>query len=239
MGFKAWGNANRAIDAALKRLYVWCREKEVPIMAHAENCIGAGCGYGELASPAYWKDLLDTNQYDKLRINLAHFGAFDEILRSGAVTSVMASCAKDKFSGPPSWEDIIGETIDQERRPNLFADLSYLSELVSNDDEALLRKIRTLLSHWLGRYDQGARHLMFGTDWSMMALERDYNAYVPRIKAELSLAGVSEEHQANIFWRNASRFLGLDRPGQARDRLVAYCRKRELSYGWLSDLAVA
>ena len=93
MGFKAWGNANPAIDAALKRLYVWCRDNDVPIMAHAENSIGAGCGYGNLASPAYWKKLLDTNQYDKLRINLAHFGAFDEILRPGAPTGVSSgSC---------------------------------------------------------------------------------------------------------------------------------------------------
>ncbi|MEI2297239.1 amidohydrolase family protein [Ensifer sp. MJa1] len=239
MGFKAWGNADPKIDAALKRLYVWCRDNEVPIMAHAENSIGAGCGYGNLASPAYWKRLLDTNQYDKLRINLAHFGAFDEILRPGAPTGVMVSCAEDKFSGPPTWEDIIGRTIDHGRRPNLFADLSYLSELVSSDDKTLHAKIRQLLDKWLDDYDPDARHLMFGTDWSMMALEKDYNAYVSRIAGELTLANVSDEHQQNIFWRNASRFLGLDRPGPARDRLTAYCNRRGLDSTWLGDLAIA
>ncbi|MCK3778049.1 amidohydrolase [Ensifer sesbaniae] len=239
MGFKAWGNANPAIDAALKRLYVWCRDNDVPIMAHAENSIGAGCGYGNLASPAYWKKLLDTNQYDKLRINLAHFGAFDEILRPGAPTGVMVSCPQDKFSGPPSWEEIIGRTIDHERRPNLFADLSYLSELVSSDDKTLHAEIRQLLDKWLAAYDPDARHLMFGTDWSMMALEKDYNAYVSRIAEQLTLASVSDEHQQNILWRNASRFLGLDRPGKTRDRLMAYCRKRGLDSTWLADLAIA
>ena len=239
MGFKAWGNADPAIDAALKRLYVWCRDNDVPIMAHAENSIGAGCGYGNLASPAYWKDLLDTNQYDKLRINLAHFGAFDEILRPGAPTSVMVSCPQDKFSGPPSWEEIIGRTIDHERRPNLFADLSYLSELVSSDDKTLHAEIRQLLDKWLAAYDPDARHLMFGTDWSMMALEKDYNAYVSRIAEQLTLASVSDEHQQNILWRNASRFLGLDRPGKTRDRLMAYCRKRGLDSAWLAELAFA
>ncbi|NRQ17875.1 amidohydrolase family protein [Ensifer sesbaniae] len=239
MGFKAWGNANPAIDAALKRLYVWCRDNDVPIMAHAENSIGAGCGYGNLASPAYWKKLLDTNQYDKLRINLAHFGAFDEILRPGAPTGVMVSCPQDKFSGPPSWEEIIGRTIDHERRPNLFADLSYLSELVSSDDKTLHAEIRQLLDKWLAAYDPDARHLMFGTDWSMMALEKDYNAYVSRIAEQLTLASVSDEHQQNILWRNASRFLCLDRPGKTRDRLMAYCRKRGLDSTWLADLAIA
>ncbi|HEV7319788.1 MAG TPA: amidohydrolase family protein [Ensifer sp.] len=239
MGFKAWGNADPAFDAALKRLYVWCRDNEVPIMAHAENSIGAGCGFGNLASPAYWKKLLDTNQYNALRINLAHFGAFDEVLRPGAPTGVMVSCAEDKFSGPPTWEDIIGMTIDHERRPNLFADLSYLSELVSDPDAELHEKIRALLDQWLQTYDKEARHLMFGTDWSMMALEKDYNAYVPRIVEELRLAKVGEEQQQNILWRNASRFLGLDRPGKTRDRLTAYCRKRNLDTTWLSRLTIA
>jgi len=239
MGFKAWGNADPAIDGALKRLYAWCRDNDVPIMAHAENSIGAGCGYGNLASPAYWKKLLDTNQYDKLRINLAHFGAFDEILRPGAPTGVMVSCAQDKFSGPPTWEEIIGRTIDHERRPNLFADLSYLSELVSSDDKNLHTKIRQLLDEWLDDYDPDARHLMFGTDWSMMALEKDYNAYVSRIVEQLTLASVSDEHQQNILWRNASRFLGLDRPGKTRDRLTAYCDKHGLGSAWLSELAIA
>lgn len=239
MGFKAWGNADPAIDAALKRLYVWCRDHDVPIMAHAENSIGAGCGYGNLASPAYWKDLLDTNQYDKLRINLAHFGAFDEVIRPGAPTGVMVSCAQDKFSGPPTWEDIIGRTIDHERRPNLFADLSYLSELVSSDDKNLHAEIRQLLDKWLDDYDPDARHLMFGTDWSMMALEKDYNAYVSRIAEQLTLASVSDEHQQNILWKNASRFLGIDRPGKTRDRLTAYCDRHGLGSAWLSELAIA
>ncbi|HEV7310101.1 amidohydrolase family protein [Ensifer sp.] len=239
MGFKAWGNANPAMDAALKRLYDWCQKHSVPIMAHAENSIGAGCGFGNLASPAYWKALLDTNRYNDLRINLAHFGAFDEVLRPGAPTGVMVNCAQDKFSGPPTWEDIIGTTIAHERRPDLFADLSYLSELVSDPDASLHEKIRVLLDQWLQTYDRDARHLMFGTDWSMMALEKDYNAYVPRIVDELRLAKISDEHQQNILWRNASRYLGLDRPGPTRDRLMAYCRKRNLDVTWLSQLTIA
>ncbi|CAN7664330.1 amidohydrolase family protein [Ensifer adhaerens] len=239
MGFKAWGNADPAIDAALKRLYDWCRDNSVPIMAHAENSIGAGCGYGNMASPAYWKKLLDTNRYNDLRINLAHFGAFDEVIRPGAPTGVMVSCAQDKFSGPPTWEDIIGKTIGHGRRPNLFADLSYLSELVTDNTPGLHEKIRALLDKWLRDYDPDARHLMFGTDWSMMALEKDYNAYVPRIAQQLKEANVSEEDQQNIFWKNASRYLGLDRPGPTRQRLATYCRKRGLDASWLSQLEIA
>lgn len=100
-------------------------------------------------------------------------------------------------------------------------------------------KIRALLDKWLRDYDPDARHLMFGTDWSMMALEKDYNAYVPRIAQQLKEANVSEEDQQNIFWKNASRYLGLDRPGPTRQRLATYCRKRGLDASWLSQLEIA
>lgn len=42
---------------------------------------------------------------------------------------------------------------------------------------------------------------MFGTDWSMMALEKNYNNYVPRIMEQLSAAKISPQHQENILWR--------------------------------------
>ncbi len=47
---------------------------------------------------------------------------------------------------------------------------------------------------------------MFGTDWSMMALEKNYNNYVPRMMEQLSAAKTSPQHQENILWRNAARY---------------------------------
>lgn len=45
MGFQASDNKG-PIETALRRLYDWCKDADVPIMAHAENSIGAGCGDG-------------------------------------------------------------------------------------------------------------------------------------------------------------------------------------------------
>ena len=47
------------------------------------------------------------------------------------------------------------------------------------------------LIHWLDKYDRNCRQLMFGTDWSMMALEKNYNNYVPRIMEQLSAAKIA------------------------------------------------
>ncbi|KSV68340.1 amidohydrolase family protein [Ensifer sp. ENS08] len=239
MGFMAIGNTRSGIDAALKRLYKWCCENDVPIMAHAENSLGARCGNGNLASPQHWRKLLKFDRYKNLRMNLAHFGGFDENRRQGEDTGVLVNCIQDKFSGPPSWEQIIGETIHDDRRLNLYADLSYLSELVSTTSTGLHYDIRKRLNAWLRAYDPDARHLMFGTDWSMMSRERNYNNYVPRMVDGLAQVGVSDDHRQNILWRNASRFLGLDRPGPTRDRITAYCKEYELGTDWLSALAIA
>ncbi|HEV7310102.1 amidohydrolase family protein [Ensifer sp.] len=239
MGFKAIGNeTERGIDTALRRLYDWCCQHDVPIMAHAENSLGARCGNGSLASPQHWRELLKCERYTNLRINLAHFGGFDEELREGEWTGVVVNCKKDKFSGPPSWEQIIGETIHDDHRLNLYADLSYLSELVSTTNADLHYEIRKRLNAWIQTYDTDARHLMFGTDWSMMSRERNYNNYVPRMVDGLAKADISDGLRQNIFWRNASRFLGLDRPGPTRDRIAAYCVKHELGVDWLADLAM-
>ncbi|NGO52957.1 amidohydrolase family protein [Allomesorhizobium camelthorni] len=238
MGFQASDNKG-PIETALRRLYDWCKDADVPIMAHAENSIGAGCGYGKKANPVFWRRLLSTNDYDNMRINLAHFGGFDEVMRPGEVASSQSSCEEDKFSGP-SWESIIGKTIDSDKRSNLFADLSYFSELVSPEvTETYRKEIRRQLGKWIRQYDRNAAHLMFGTDWSMMALETNYNNYIPRISEQLTLADVGPDQQQNIFWKNAARYLGLARRGQSRDRLAAYCRNCGLDSAWLSAFDTA
>ncbi|WP_327496639.1 amidohydrolase family protein [Ensifer sp.] len=238
MGFQATGNA-KPIEAALKKLYNWCCKHDVPIMAHTENSLGAHCGFGNFASPVHWRKLLNDRHYRDLRINLAHFGGFDESRRKGEPTGILVNCERDKFSGPPSWEKIIGKTIRDDHRANLYADLSYLSELVSTTSAGLHYDIRKRLNAWLNAYDPTARHLMFGTDWSMMSRERNYNNYVARMVDGLARAGVGEELRQNIFWRNASRFLGLDRPGPTRERIAAYCKTHELGTDWLSEIVIA
>ncbi|MCA1368416.1 hypothetical protein I6F15_13530 [Bradyrhizobium sp. BRP14] len=69
----------------------------------------------------------------------------------------------------------------------------------------------------------------------MIALEKNYNNYVPRIMEQLSAANIRPQHQENILWRNAARYLGLDRAGKTRDRLAACCRSRGLDSSWLRE----
>lgn len=245
MGFRAWRNEEltefpeRAPDdiqekltRALRALYDWCLAEEVPILAHAENSLGPTCGYGQRANPFWWRELMKVRGYENLRINLAHFGSFDEVLRASEPPK-RPDCPQDAFRGT-AWETIIGETIQYDRRPYLFADLSYLYELVSPKVSPVYRQaIREQLKAWINTYDRDVRHLLYGTDWTMIGQEPEHNNYLSRLDAELALTGLTPSERQNVFWRNAARYLGLGRGRRTRIRIENYCLERGIETGWL------
>lgn len=237
MGFRAFGNgglgfpdgAPGGIEAALRSLYAWCEANDVPIMAHAENSLGSNCGYGHRASPSWWRQALE--KFPNLRVNLAHFGGFDELRRQPPPSK---ECPADAF-GKDAWEYIIGETIAVDGREHLFADLGYLYELTSSQFDGRTRsEIRGYLKTFQARYDPDVRHLLYGTDWTMIAKELDHNDYMSRLGAQLTVAGYTPEQQQNIHWRNAARYLGLGKGDKTRARLRDYCMNRQIDTDWLS-----
>ncbi|CAI2933870.1 Putative metal-dependent hydrolase of the TIM-barrel fold protein [Aminobacter niigataensis] len=238
MGFQAFGNGEirfpkgapggMEMETALRRLYAWCESNDVPIMAHAENSLGSLCGYGHRASPSWWREAL--REFPKLRVNLAHFGSFDELRTQPAPKR----CSKDAF-GKDAWEFIVGKTISEDGREHLFADLGYLYELTSPQfDDRTRSEIRGYLKQFQSRYDPDVRHLLYGTDWTMIAKELDNNNYMYRLGAQLTAAGYTPEQQQNIYWRNAARYLGLGKTDKTRNRLRDYCLNRKIDADWLS-----
>ncbi|MER9526089.1 amidohydrolase [Mesorhizobium sp. M0292] len=227
------GASGERIERALMELYDWCAAEDVPIMAHAENSLGSVCGYGQRASPKWWRKLLAIPKYSRLRINLAHFGGFDEALDIGDNAPQGLRCEADEYSGPV-WEVIIGETIKDDGRDFLFADLAYLSELtIPGSQEEERPEIRLRLEAFRIAYDPDVRHLMYGTDWTMIAKELDNNNYLANLDSQLRLAGFTPDQLQNIYWRNAVRYLGLGRGEKTRGRLQRYCAKRKLPDAWL------
>lgn len=240
MGFRAIDNdglsspgrpAPKGIDKALRELYGWCETNDVAIMAHAENSLGSNCGYGHRASPRWWAEVLSL--YPKLRVNLAHFGSFDELINPGGFPSLPPRCAADAY-GKEAWETIIGKTIRDDAREYLFADLSYLYELTGPGKGDVKRAIIGYLGQFREDYDPEVRHLLYGTDWTMIAKEPDNENYMSRLAEQLSAAGFSPDQRQNIFWRNAARYLGLGRRGKAHDRLRSYCVNFGIDADWLS-----
>lgn len=213
----------KRLDQALDKLYAWCHQQDVAIMAHATDSNAGTQGAGKRASPRVWQPVL--RAYPGLRLNLAHFGGFDEV-----------------FSGMPvtdTWEWAVGELL-QENPAGLYADMSYLAEFLGDKTSKKDRaKIRQLLAQFVSEFDPGLRHLLYGSDWVMMGKEPDHKKYMLIQHNLLMHIGMNPQQQKNYFTNNAVNFLGLA-PGQKpRARLEDYYRRYGLDRERLKIVAGA
>lgn len=236
MGFRATGNTElepdafperaRAIprfaaklDTAMEELFIWCVSEDVPVMAHAAPTNQAGDYYALRADPKWWDAVLSKPKFRNLRLNLAHFGGFETAHTAEGI-------AVEK-----SWEWKIGAMIRDGRYPNLYADLSYLSEFLganstTREREALTGAMRTFVR----TFDPEVMHLMYGSDWIMLGREPEHGRMPEKMLRLVSDIGLSKAQSDRFFGGNALRFLGLSEPGRARDRLSDYYARHGLPF---------
>lgn len=232
MGFQATGNAaddamypapvveelnlpkNRlgpALDAAMIRAFDFCLSHDAPMLAHANNSIAAGKGYGRRADPWFWIRALQ--ERPGLRICLAHGGGF-----------CWASKAPGLPAGQTSWEWAIGHYIRQNPASHLYMDISYFSEVLETGSRT--GYITHQLKAWIHHCDPDVRHIIFGTDWIMLDKEPKSPFYGRMVMEFLTQAcGLTDAQLNRVMWQNAMRFLGLD-TGKTRERLLAFYKGR-------------
>lgn len=220
----------QVLDDVLAKLYGWCVDKNVPIMAHTRDSNEAGPGYGIRANPDLWNLVLQQPQFRTLRINMAHFGSFKAAFENGSLNP-------DALS--QTWEWKIGQMSVANPNAMIFADLSYFSEVL-DPKSPRRRQTLTAMRQFLKEFPHSDRLLLYGTDWSMIGHEPSFlttTASLPDLVADFLVeAGYSSPDQLeNIFFRNAARFLGLlphDRANGTRGRLEAFYNT-PANYAWL------
>lgn len=201
-----------AIDYELTRLYEWCLENDIPIKAHANNSLAAGHNTGPHAHPANWAELLSTDAFKNLRVNLAHFGGFEESKDLWADQGICDFTEKD-------WDETIAREIYMGR--GLYFDLGYWMELADSTDPyngCVKGKAQALFTAVPQMYDRA----LYGSDWSMIGKELGHRAYLENIGTELAQPRFDERKWKNIMGLNALTYLGLDRPGKQFDRLMQF-----------------
>lgn len=211
------------LDDALARLYALCVSKGAPIIAHAANSNAAGAGYGGRADPAYWVDVFET--YPDLRVCLSHSGSFWD----KSITPVGPNRPAN------SWEWVAGEYIQNFRtlNPNqeapIFLDLSYFSEILS-DDAATKAVYAEYLKAFVSKFDPECRHILFGSDWSMLAREKRQGSFTTYLASFLKVdCGFNDQQLNRIFIENALDFLGLREGATARLRLTEFYVRHDLN----------
>ena len=194
------------LDAALEKLYAWAEQDQVPVMAHATNSNGAGPDYAQRAHPNHWIKVL--TRHPALRLNLAHFGGFDE------------------RSEPLNWETTIGQNL--QAFPNLYADLAFLSEALPATDAATRLHVAASIEKFARKYDTDKRRLLYGSDWIMLGRESDHGRYFSEVQNLMAQAGFGPADWKHITRDNAIAFLGLSSGSATRMRLEGWYQRTKL-----------
>ncbi|WP_457301555.1 amidohydrolase family protein, partial [Phyllobacterium sp. P5_D12] len=204
------GNLSTLLDGVLDEFYALCVDLDAPILTHAYASNAANKDYGMRADPAFWSPVFQKHR--KLRGCLGHFGSFD----------LISASAHSQTLPEASWEWTFGRDIVRLPNNRIFADMSYFSEVLTlktAERDALAATFR----RWVETFDPGIERLVFGTDWLMLGKERDFGNYIPEVDYFLQHdCGVSAEGRRRFFFENAINFLGLERGGGTRKRVLSF-----------------
>jgi hypothetical protein len=198
----------------------------------------------ERASPEHWIKLLTSTgpegeSYANLRFNFAHAGG---IWCLGAVRSQgeYDNTLRDELSSiceftsswteGPTWFHRIANFIgsNPDRYPNVYADIADWSAPVTDPGQAELAARE--LVRLVARYPVLRYRLLYGSDWLCMGTRMRYLVYFTKMQQVLAKAlGENEETKAqageilaDIFGRNAVRYLGLTQGKKTRERLETF-----------------
>ena len=219
------------LDAALIKLYTWCSANNVPIMAHTSHSFGPSSDYENRADPIFWANVLKQDAFPRLRINLAHFGHFNNAVQQVHPQNYVDKC----------WEWTTGHILTTSA--DAYADISSLGEILKTGPS---RKIVECMKAFKEHFPDSDQRLLYGTDWSMIAQEERF----PKLFSSrpfpdvmiffLRAVGYNDVQVEGIMFRNAARFLGLgkderDRFGEksTRGRLEKFYAAHNLPADWM------
>ncbi|WP_374244572.1 amidohydrolase family protein [Zoogloea sp.] len=211
------GDFGKRLDGAMRRLFIWCRDNDVPVMAHANHSNGPYEEFKDLAGPEYWQQAIDA--FPGLKVSFGHFGDTDSEDHDGerakAYLRLMTSAHGSK-----------GE--------NVYADASYFAGVLTNPV-----KMAEVLADLYTDSERRVltERLMYGTDWTMLLPQKNVERYlqefmgVMRRVEQSSLTGVTPRGASlsdAFFGDNAVSYLGLSRNKRTRARLEAFYDRHQL-----------
>jgi predicted TIM-barrel fold metal-dependent hydrolase len=224
----------RKLDAALSRLYAWCGANNVPIMAHTSHSFGPNADYEDRADPAFWGEVLKQRAFPRLRINMAHFGHFNNAVSYGRPASHLEKC----------WEWTVGKIITSSAGGYAYADISSLGEILK---VGASKKVLECMKAFKDRFPGSEERLLYGTDWSMIGQEERFpRLFSPKPFPDIMVlflraVGYDDAQIDGIMFKNAARFLGLSREerekfgeNSTRGRLERFYAAHGLSKDWMT-----
>lgn len=222
-GVGAW------LDWAMDSLLDWCVREQVAVMAHCAPTNTSRDAYKPLAGPAQWERALRRSPARRtLRLNLGHFGGIWDFAAVDALPADASAAERRQASEDQetarAWATACVELMRE--FPNVYADIGYFAQAMARGEAGTKAQEETnrFLAPLMALH-QGLlrRRLMYGSDWSMMGREANAATY-PRDAIRCLAPLFPGQAEDDLRWRNAARFLGLERGGGLRARLDALYR---------------
>lgn len=232
------------LDDVLRELYTWCLENDLPVMAHTDLSNGRNEKFNHFAEAGHWAAL--RADFGRLRVNFGHLGGFEDT--SPEDWNVSAA-------PPPSnrnARDLVALMSKDSSAAGgrFFGDSAYTQKVLS-DRAGLLNLYKAALSWKAPGQPRPVLpdRMMYGSDWSLLMLEKDMQAYLAdfvwmyeQLDQSPLPPGESTETLSNKFFgENALDYLGL-RDGRTRQRLTDFYAARGMTFGhrgqpaWMSKI---
>ncbi|MGW8392561.1 amidohydrolase family protein [Pseudoduganella sp. HUAS MS19] len=192
----------RRLDAALRSLYRYCVDNDVPIMAHTALSNGPSKEFEGLAGAKYWARVLQ--EFPALRVNFGHFGD------TGFGGSEAGSYARAK--------EFAGLMQAQGPGSKAYADSGYFMEAVEHKD-GLRQALAQLMRETADKGSASlANRFMYGTDWEMTIAHGHIETYLKDFQDVVE----SGQLARRFFGENAAGFAGLRAGARTRLRLQKF-----------------
>lgn len=225
-------NFGRKLDDALRDMYQFCSDNDVPILTHCSHseypylykCGGSvdnTVDLGLRAAPAGhwggWERVLQ--EYPKLRINIGHGGGLWDLAKN-----------PDHPPTAPLWTPKVFDLIA--KYENAYADISDFSSIYDQDqasDTYILQRVK----EFLDQAPNSRNKIMYGTDWEMLSITLGAEAYYPQMRKLIALElDLNAQQTSGFFGANAAKLVGLsakngDKP-KTRQRLEAFYDEHRL-----------
>jgi hypothetical protein len=227
MGFAPFGNSglmpapnewprdtgfSQRMDDALAAVWGWASAANhmVPVLSHCGPSNYPYPDFQNMGKPMNWSVALA--KFSNLRVCFGHSGG------------------QDQLDLPQGWPDEFAKLESQ--YVGAYSDLSYFSWILTNKDR---NKIQSGLEKVLTNHPSAAKRLMYGSDWTMLALESNAKHYEEDMELTLKdppLAKTTDD----VLSANAIDFLGLHKGDPTRTRLEGFYSKKGVTAHWLQGV---
>jgi predicted TIM-barrel fold metal-dependent hydrolase len=227
MGFQPIGNEDPEIEQRVSDFLLRCAKDNVPIVTHCTpNGFQFQDGDGLKAHPIHWKNRLEQNGYEHLKVSFCHSGGGNQT-NQGLTSPGWYASNKDEWDETDNFAKIVVELCCNYE--NVYCDMSYLLKVYEQTAEGqnIQKTFEKIFLEQLQTKDFSGK-VMFGSDWNMPNIIDENDSYLNYF-IKLFSRDEFKQFKELFFWQNGLNFLDFPRYFERAESLDI-CDQHVLDY---------